>query len=363
MPERPAIRTHILKLPPYEPVFPISRLAQAYHLPLDGLVKLDANENPYAPFDCIRTALAGLDNFHRYPDPECTALRAALSTYFSVPAENILAGAGADDLIDLVMRLFLEPGDCMINCPPTFGMYAFDGNLHRARIVNVPRRTDFSLDIEAIERTTAAERPKLIFVTSPNNPDGGLLASADLERLLALPAVVVLDEAYIEFASAGTSAIAQVPRRDNLVVLRTFSKWAGLAGLRVGYGIFPLWMMTHLWKIKQPYSLSAAAEVAGVSAIQHAGVLNNAAHKIITERDRLFKELQLFPWLQVYPSQANFLLCRLTDRDAVSVKQILAQQGIYVRYFNQPGLTDCIRISIGRPADSQRVLQAFSSLD
>lgn len=363
MPGRPAIRAHIVELPAYEPVLPVSRLAQAYHLPLEGLVKLDANENPYAPFEFIRAALADLDNFNRYPDPEATTLRGALSAYLGVPAENLLAGAGADDLIDLLMRLFLEPGDVILNCPPTFGMYAFDADLQRARVVNVPRRADFSLDVEGIERAAAAEQPKLIFVTSPNNPDGNLLAPADLERLLALPAVVVLDEAYIEFAPPSRSVIAQAPQRDNLVVLRTFSKWAGLAGLRVGYGAFPLWMMTQLWKIKQPYSLSTAAETAGVVSIQHAADLNAAAQKIIAERERLTQALQGLTWLRVYPSQANFLLCRLTGRDAAVVKQTLARQGIYVRYFNKPGLTDCIRISIGRPEDSRRILQALGSLD
>lgn len=362
MPRYAAVRSHIIDLPAYEPVFPIQRLAEAYHLPLEEVVKLDANENPYAPFEFIRTALAGLDNLHRYPDPEGSALRAALSDYFAVPVENIMAGAGADDLIDLIMRLFLDPEDCVLNCPPTFGMYAFDAGLYRARVVSVPRRADFSLDLEAVERAVETERPKLIFVTSPNNPDGSLLAPEHLERLLALPVVVVLDEAYIEFAPPGTSVITRVPQRDNLVVLRTFSKWAGLAGLRVGYGIFPLWMMAQLWKIKQPYNLSVAAECAGVAAIQHAEELNRIGQKIVAERERLYQALQKLPWLKVYPSQANFLLCRLTGRDAAAAKQTLARQGIYVRYFNKPGLTDCIRISIGRPEDNQRVLQALGSL-
>lgn len=363
MPRYAAVRSHIIDLPAYEPVFPINRLAEAYHLPLEGLVKLDANENPYAPFEFIRAALAGLDNIHRYPDPEGTALRAALSDYFAVPVENILAGAGADDLIDLIMRLFLDPDDCVLNCPPTFGMYAFDAGLYRARAVNVPRRADFSLDLEAIAQAVETEHPKLIFVTSPNNPDGSLLSPDDLERLLALPAIVVLDEAYVEFAPPGTSVIARVPQCENLVVLRTFSKWAGLAGLRVGYGVFPLWMMAQLWKIKQPYSLSVAAECAGVAAIQHADELNRVGQKIIAERERLFQALQKFTWLKVYPSQANFLLCRLMGRDAAAVKQTLARQGIYIRYFNKPGLSDCIRISVGRPEDNQQVLRALASLE
>lgn len=358
----PAVRSHILSLPPYEPVLPVARLAQTYHLEPGALVKLDANENPYAPFDFIQAALADLSNTNRYPDPEASRLRAELSAWLGVPAENLLAGAGADDLIDLLMRLFLEPGDTILNCPPTFGMYAFDADLQRAQVINVARQADFNLDLAAIERAAAQFQPKLIFVTSPNNPDGSLLAPADLERLLALPAVIVLDEAYVEFAAPGTSVIQQVPQRENLVVLRTFSKWAGLAGLRIGYGAFPAWIIAQLWKIKQPYNVSVAAETAAVAAVQNAAQLDSAAQWIIAERERFSAELSRLPGVVVYPSQANFLLLRLSGMDALVLKQTLAQQGIYVRYFNKPGLQDCIRISVGRPEDSQKVLAALQSL-
>src|SRR5262245_37257820 len=160
------------------------------------------------------------------------------------------------------MLLFFEPGDLLINCPPTFGMYSFDGMINAAETINIWRNTDFSIPIPEIEALFAGEepQPKLIFVTSPNNPDGSLLEDVALKRLLALPAVVVLDEAYIEFG--GTSRLAWVKCYPNLVVLRTFSKWAGLAGLRVGYGAFPIEIIEHLWKIKQPYNVSVAGQIA-----------------------------------------------------------------------------------------------------
>lgn len=362
MPDLPPIRSHIVEMPGYEPVLPVSRLAEQLGLARENLVKVDANENPYAPFDFVKQALAGMDNSNRYPDPESTLLRNALAEYLNVPVENLLAGAGADDLIDLLMRLFLSPGDMVLNCPPTFGMYAFDADLQDARVVNVPRREDFSVDIPAVEQAVAQYKPKLMFITSPNNPDGSLLSPGDLERLLVLPVVLVLDEAYIEFAPAGTSAVQRVTEFQNLVVLRTFSKWAGLAGLRVGYGAFPLWMMEQLWKMKQPYNLSVAGECAGVASIQHADDLNRIAGLLIVERERLYNELRQFNWLLAYPSQSNFILCRLNGKDTCQVKMDLARQGVLVRYFNKPGLADCIRISVGRPQDTDRVIQALSQI-
>ena len=158
-----------------------------------------------------------------YPEPESRALRAALEKFTGVPAEYLLAGAGADELIDLLMRLILEPGDAILSCPPTFGMYPFDGELNAARVIEVPRREDFSLDMDAICETVDAHRPKILFVATPNNPDGSLLDANTIDRLLEMPLLVVLDEAYIEFAGenlgAGLSRIREVPSRENLARL------------------------------------------------------------------------------------------------------------------------------------------------
>ncbi len=357
------VRPHVLEMPAYEPILPFEVLSRQIGCPADRIVKLDANENPYGLLPDVREALARLPYAHIYPDPGSQELRQALADYHRLPAHNLLAGAGADDLIDLLLRLLVDPGDTILNCPPTFGMYAFDADLNRARVVTVPRREDFSLDIDRIERAVEAQRPKLIFVASPNNPDGSLAPRPVLERLLALPALLVLDEAYMEFAPPGTSLLQEVPQRTNLVVLRTFSKWAGLAGLRVGYGAFPEALVPHLWKIKQPYSVSVAASAAAILSLQHAEELRQVGERIVAERQVLYRRLQEIPWLKAFPSQANFILCRVLGREAARLKEDLRRQGILVRYFDRPGLQDCIRISVGRPEQTQALITALRSIE
>ena len=356
------VRPDIASMEAYTPIFPFEVLAERLGRAPEDVIKLDANENPYGPPDSVLDALHTLQYAHIYPDPESRFLRAALSDMTGVPAENLLAGAGADELIDLTMRLFLQPGDAIVNCPPTFGMYPFDAAINQARVISIRRRPDFSLDVEQIERRVQQERPKLIFLASPNNPDGSLLPDADLERLLALPAVVVLDEAYIEFASPGSSWIKQVKDNDNLAVLRTFSKWAGLAGLRVGYAAFPVAIMPHLWKIKQPYNVSVAAYTAAAAAARDHVYLAKHAARMQLERARLIELLEGIPYLHPYPSQANFVLCQVTGRDAQQLKLALEDEGFLIRYFRKPGLEDHVRFSVGRPDQTDALIAVLRRL-
>lgn len=374
----PSPRPHLEALPPYTPVQPFEvRAAQLGRAP-EAIVKLDANENPYGPSPLARRALADLRYAHIYPDPESRALRRALAAFTGVPDDDLLAGAGADELIDLLMRVVLEPGDAVLTCSPTFGMYAFDARLNAARVVDVPRFRPatkggknappaFTLDLEGIRRAVAQHRPKLLFLATPNNPDGSLPAPEILDALLDLPTLVVLDEAYIEFADAElgrtVSRIAQVPRRENLIVLRTFSKWGGLAGLRVGYGAFPAWLMPTLWKAKQPYNVNVAAQEAARATLQDLDERRLVVAHLRHERERLFRALQAIPYLAPYPSRANFILCRVLDRDAATLRRRLAEEhGILVRHFAKPGLEDHIRISVGRPQDTDRLLAALERL-
>lgn len=362
---RALMRQEIYGLEEYTPIQPFEVLSRRLGIPAEQLVKLDANENPYGPVPAVVEALAEYNFYHIYPDPEQTELRAALSDFVGVPAENILTTHGADEMLDLLCRMFLRPGDAIVNCPPTFGMYTFDAGLVGADAIEVWRKADYRIDVEAIEalfaEPDAAGRIKLLFLTSPNNPTGNLLDDADLERLLALPALVVLDEAYIEFADV-PSRSEWVLRHDNLVVLRTFSKAAGIAGLRLGYGICPSWLMPQLWKFKQPYNVGVAASVAGLASLRHVEQITEVVGKLRAERVRLLAGLAEIPYLRAHPSHSNFVLCDVIGRDGKSVKLALEKKGILVRHYNKARLENCIRISVGRPEQTDRLLVALAEL-
>ena len=357
---------HILALPPYTPIEPFEVLSQRLGRAPEEIVKLDANENPYGPSPRVLQALAEIPFAHIYPDPESRLLRAALAQFTQVPMQNLLAGSGADELIDLIMRVLLEPQDRVLTCPPTFGMYAFDARLNAGRLVEVRRSSDFSLDLVAIRKAVEEFNPKLLFLANPNNPDGSMLPDDVLDELLQLPVIVVLDEAYIEFSGRGTlgqqaTRLQQVAQLENLIVLRTFSKWAGLAGLRVGYGAFPSWLMPVLWKAKQPYNVNVAASTAAIASLRDAEYLAELVAKIRLERQNLYRELSRIPYLQPYPSLSNFVLSKVVGRDALKLKTDLARDyGILLRYFNSPGLQDHIRISAGRPDQTRVLLDALT---
>lgn len=356
------LNPHLAELEEYAPIEPFEVLSARLGIPAERIVKLDANENPYGPLPAVTEALARYSHFHIYPDPRQSALCEALGAFIGVPASHIVAGHGADELLDYLCRLFLAPGDAAINTPPTFGMYSFDAKLAGAKVVDVPRRDDFSVDIKAVEAAVEAHRAKLVFLTSPNNPSGHWLTDRALERVLALPAVVVLDEAYVEFADPPSRA-ARVLDHDNLVVLRTFSKAAGIAGLRLGYGVFPPWLMQALLKFKQPYNVNVAASVAGLASLRSARRIEAVVRKIKAERTRLYGLLDALPGIQAVPaSQGNFILCRILGRDARGLKLALEHNGILVRHYDKPGLEGCIRISVGRPEHTDALIGALRDL-
>ncbi len=352
------IRPDIADMEPYTPIVPFEVLSARLGRPSATITKLDANENPYGPSPKALAALQDGRFYHIYPDPEANELRAALSDYVHLPQARLMAGAGADELIDLVLRVVLAPGDVVVDCPPSFGMYPFSTAVNAGRYFPVWRKADFSLDVDRIETAVTTQHAKILLLCAPNNPDGSLIDDDTLRRLLTLPVLVILDEAYIDFAAVN-SRMSWTLTYENLVVLRTFSKLAGLAGLRVGYGAFPEWLLPHLWKIKQPYNINVAASLTAVAALQDRDWLHDKVRLIVAERGRMVAQLAQFDWLRPYPSQSNFVLFRVLGRDARQLKLDLEQHGVLVRYFNKPGLDNCIRISVGRPQDTERLEEAL----
>ena len=355
------IRRDIESMGAYTPTTSLDVFAERLGLAAHDLIKLDANENPFGPSPRVMEALAKLPNMHIYPDPEVGRLRELLADYAGVPAEQILCGAGADELIELIMQLFIEPGDTIINTPPTFAMYSFNSPLYHAEAIDVYRRADFSIDMGAIQEAVSQHEAKLVFLCSPNNPSGDLIAPEDIKRLLELPTTIVVDEAYVEFAE-GESLANWVTDYPNLIVLRTMSKWAGLAGLRIGYGIFPRALMSHLWKIKQPYNVNVAADLAARVSLQEVDYLLERVQQLVQQRERMEVAFAELPYLRPYSSQSNFLLNRVSGMSAEDFRDRLARAGIIVRYYNKPRLVDHIRISAGRPDQVDRLLEILRTL-
>lgn len=352
----PAVRRCVEEMEEYVPISTPEALAEKLGLHPDQIIKLDGNENPYGCSPRVPKALAEFASYHRYPDPWQRETRSLLSHYIGAPAESLMLGTGSDELIDTLLRLYLEPGDEVVDLPPTFGMYPFSTQVCGGRVVQVPRVEQFEMDLSGVERAIT-DRTRAIFVASPNNPTGNVVAQEQVERLLATGRLVVVDEAYAEFSS--TTLVPLVAEYPNLVVLRTFSKWAGLAGLRVGYGVFPQEVLRQLWKIKQPYNLNLAAQVAVRESLLDVEWLRGNVRRIVEERERLRSELSSLGFLRVYPSQANFLLCDVLEGSAEEIVESLAARGIIVRYFRKPRLLNSLRISVGLPEHTDIVVTAL----
>ena len=353
------MRRHIRDMAGYAPVRGIAALSAAAGVPPERLIKLDANENPYGCSLRVRQALGAYGFYHVYPDTELAELAGRLATYAGVRPENVLPSAGSDELIDLMVRLFVEPGDRVVLAPPTFGMYRFCVESAGATVVEVPRRADYAIDVDGILDAVAAGA-KLVFLDSPNNPTGVATPPTAIKALLAAPAIVVVDEAYYEFC--GQTVASWVMEYPNLAVFRTFSKWAGLAGLRAGYGLFPTAMIEHLQKIKIPYSVCAAAQIAMTESLADLDYLRGTVRAIVAERERLFGLLSALDFLRPLPSAANFILCQLALGQGRRFVTELARRGIFVRYFDTPLLRDFIRISVGRPEHSDALVAALKEI-
>ncbi|MFC1934505.1 histidinol-phosphate transaminase, partial [Chloroflexota bacterium] len=293
-----------------------------------------------------------------YPDNGQTRLRKLLEGYTGVDAKHIVAGSGSNQLIDLVVRLFISKGDEVINCVPTFGVYRFSTELCDGTIVEVPRDENFAIKVCAI-KAAISKKTKIIFLANPNSPTGTITPQPDLLEILDTGLPVLVDEAYYEFSRQTVAPL--VNQYKNLMVLRTFSKWAGLAGLRVGYGLFPPKIAEYLLSTKIPYNVNVAALVAVEESLKDIDYLMATVSAITAERERLFEELKKLKWLNPFPSQANFILCSVPGK-ARELQQKLQDKGILVRYFDQPLLRDFIRISVGKPEHTDALIECLRQM-
>jgi histidinol-phosphate aminotransferase len=241
-------------------------------------------------------------------------------------------------------------------------MYRFYAATNDMQVLDYLRDDAFRVNVDAIEALCeATPRPRILFLASPNNPDGGVLSDEELERLLRLPLMVVLDEAYVEFS--GRSRVGWVAERENLIVLRTFSKWAGLAGLRVGYGVFPQVLAGALYRLKSPYNVSGIAQAGALATLEDLDKARANIERIVAERGRLMEKLREFPFLRVYDTQANYVLCRVNGISMDTIRQAMERRGVILRYYDSIGLADCFRISVGTPMQDESALIVLRALE
>jgi histidinol-phosphate aminotransferase len=353
------VRIDMSRFGAYSPCKSPEVVARRLGIPEEQVLKLDANENPYGCSPRVRKALASYPYLNIYPDAEQTELRQALAGYVGLGPEYIVAGNGSDELIDLLLRAFLKVGDEVITTVPTFDMYRFCTQVCRGKAVEVRRTADFKVDVPAI-KAAVTRKTRLIFIANPNNPSGTLIPVKDIKSLLEIGLPLVMDEAYFEFS--GETVAKLVPGYENLIVLRTFSKWAGLAGLRVGYGVFAPKLAEILMKIKPPYNVNMAAMQAARESLIDSAYLLGTVKKMVEERGRLFKKLQKLKFLHPIPSRANFVLCEVVRGRARTIQDELEKEGILIRYYATPLLQNYIRISVGKPEHTDRVIEALQEL-
>jgi histidinol-phosphate aminotransferase len=323
------------------------------------IIKMNANENPYGCSPRVIKALAECRHFNIYPDDGQQELRRQLSAYAGVPVERIVAGHGSNTIIDSIVRLFVGPGDEVINSVPTFDIYRFSTEICGGRVVNINRDDKFEIDVAKMKQAIN-DKTRLIFLATPNNPTGNVVTQADILELLKTGLPIIIDEAYYEFN--GETVMPLTEKYQNLIVLRSFSKWAGLAGLRVGYGVFPPRIASYMLAIKIPHNVSVAAEIAVRESLADIDYLQGRVKAIIQERARLYTELQKITWLKPYPSKANFIYCAVLKGNASDLHLKLQQKGILVRYFDRPLLKNSIRISIGKPEHTDALIKALQEI-
>lgn len=329
------------------------------------VIRLDWNESPFPLTPKARDVLAAFALGNRYPDYRQAPLREALGQYTGFDPERIVPGAGLDDVFATLASLFVEPGAEIIIAEPTFGVYRSLFSMRGASIVNIPLTPapDFLLDADGIINA-ATDKTRLIILCNPNNPTGTLMPSELVEKIVDnVSCPVAIDEAYAEFS--GTDHLHLARSRDNVILLRTLSKFAGLAGFRVGYGIFPEPLLPWLPVVTPAFgNISALSADIAIASLQDLDVLTKQRDIIVAERTRMIAALDAMPHITPYPSATNFVLFRLPVPDSSAVLDALAERDIFIRRYGTPGwgLKDCLRVSVGLPEENDAFLAALGEV-
>jgi histidinol-phosphate aminotransferase len=326
----------------------------------NGIIKLNTNENPYPPSPGVCAALKKAVNpsLRLYPEPLADTLRSVAATVYGVKPENIIAGNGSDEILTLLMRSFVGPGDRVAFPVPTYTLYDTLVDLQDGIGARVEFPQDFS-----VPESLAGQDAALTFLCNPNAPSGTLVSLPEIEKLAhSVAGILVVDEAYIDFAATeGASSLPLISRLPNLVVLRTLSKAFSLAGMRIGLGFAPSDVIAGMMKVKDSYNLNRLSLVAATAALQDMKWMARNALRIQRSRKKLTAALKRTGYF-VYPSHANFVLAQKRGTNQKPVYEELKRRKILVRYFDAPGLHDCLRITVGAPKEIQALITELAAI-
>jgi histidinol-phosphate aminotransferase len=356
-------RKVLQQMTPYSPGKPIWEVQS--ELGLQVVIKLASNENPLGPSPKAIEAISNaLPELHRYPDADASLLKQAIAVAYGLETKQLIVTNGGDELITLVSEAFLDVGDEVVVPEPSFSEYKFGALLMGAIIKSVQLRNDFSYDVEAI-LAAVTNHTKIVYLCSPNNPTGTFLSKSELQQILdSLPkrVLVVLDAAYSHYVSASeyTDGMEFIRAGYPLLVLQTFSKIYGLAGIRVGFGAAPNGIIQSIIRVKEPFNVNALAQAASIAAIGDSEHVKQSRTLVMQERQRLYEALQQLG-LSYTESMSNFVLVELGP-EAKSLYERLMAQGIIVRYGLIWGLPRHVRVSLGLPEENDRFIQVLREL-
>ncbi|MHA2288869.1 MAG: histidinol-phosphate transaminase [Promethearchaeota archaeon] len=333
----------------------------------EGWTKLNINENPYPPiqeiFDDINSALKKKEILRKYPDPLALELRKAILNQLLRDKDTltnrntVFIGNGSDEVLDVIFKVFINPGDEIVVFYPSFSLYKVLANLYDAKINEIKLTDDFS-----IPDSVYNQKGKLLFINSPNDPNG---KSFDNETILKIcynfPGIVVVDEAYADFSDFTCLPLLKDVKK--FIVYRSFTKTFSLASLRIGYALADAVIVKEMNRVKLPYNTNNLAQVAAISCIKHRNKVYDQNKKIIDERNRISEKLNNYNGISVLPSDANFIFVKFDDK-STTLKFLwdLKDLKILVRHFSKPGLYNYIRITIGTKEENDKFLEVFNSV-
>jgi histidinol-phosphate aminotransferase len=341
------------------------RALEGYHSPqVDVSVRLNTNESPLPPPTAWRDAFAAelsRVDWHRYPDRQAVELREAIGALHDVSAEMVFAANGSNEVLQTILLAFAGAGRTVATFEPTYQMHAQIARVVGSTVVEGARNADFTLDPAEMRRVIDVAHPHVVFLTSPNNPTGLVEPADRVTDLLAMaPGLVVADEAYAQFAD--WSALSMLDEQRPLVVTRTFSKTWSMAGVRLGYVVGPTWFIRELEKVALPYHLDVAKQIAGKLALRFVDEMDDRVRLIVAERERVSAGMRALP-IDVTPSGANFVLFRPRTIGGRALWDALLDRSILVRDCSGwPRLADCLRVTIGTPAENDAFLDALQEI-